>query len=260
MYNLKKYGEWAIITGASSGIGKEFAFKIANEKINLVLVARRFELLKNIKNEIESKNNVQVKIIALDLSMTENLEQLFSELSEIEIGILVNNAGFGFSGDFVNQDFSSIKNMVNLNCVAPALLTNYFANKMIKKNRGAIIFLSSILAFYSTPFSAVYSASKAFNLYIGQALAVELRKNNIDVVAVSPGSTKTDFFKVAKMKGGPFLRNTEKVVHTALKNLNKKSSVVDGLINKVLVLITKFLPRTFTTRLAGEIIKRLNLK
>jgi uncharacterized protein len=259
--NLRqKYGEWALITGASSGIGKEFAFRLAEEKINLVLIARRKDRLQVIADELIGLHGVRVVTAQIDLCEDKFIEKLIPVVEDKNIGILINNAGFGSNGYFVNADSNHEADMVKVNCLAPTILTHYFVPKMIENKRGAIIFLGSVVAFQPTPFMATYAASKAFNLLLGEALWYELKQHNIDVLSLNPGGTDTEFQRIANSSSGPVPRSVEQVVNTALNALGKKPSVVDGTYNKLLAFSSRLGSRKTVVSMAGFITKALYKK
>lgn len=249
----EKYGAWALITGASSGIGESFARKFASYGINLIVLARRIERLEKLKSELENKFNVEVIPLQVDLQNENFLEEIKSVIDSKEIGILINNAGFGYRDEFINSDFQNNINMIKVNCIAPTILTHYLLPKMVERKKGALIFLGSLVAFQPTPTTAVYAATKVFDAFLGDALWYELKKYNIDVVTVNPGGTETEFHKVAKSTMGPFPRTSEQVVNSTLKALGKKPSVIDGLFNKILAVSNRFVSRKISITLAGKI-------
>ncbi len=261
MKSLKdKYGDWALITGASSGIGEEFARSFAKEKINLILVARRKERLDNLSEELKTKHEIDVIAAPIDLIKDNFLNELKTYVDNREVGILINNAGFGSNGEFVNNDPQTEADMVRLNCVAPTILTHHFVRPMVKRGKGAIIFLGSVVAFQPTPYMTTYSASKAFNSFMGDSLWYELKKYNIDVLSLNPGGTETEFQRIANSSTGPVPRTAEQVVNTAMNALGKKPSVVDGSINKVLVVASRFISRRLIVIIAGAIVNSLYKK
>jgi len=257
---INKYGEWALITGASSGIGEEFAKQLAKLGMKLILIARRKNRLLDLSNLLREKYNTESIIIPIDLSTDNYIDELKNYTEKKEIGILINNAGFGSTGEFINCDTAKEIDMIKVNCLAPAVLTHYFLPQMIQRRRGAIIFLGSTVAFQPTPMMTTYSATKAFNLYLGEALWWELKKYNIDVLALNPGGTNTEFQRIAKIGVGPIPREPSDVVKTALNALGKKPSVVDGIQNKIISVMVRFIPRRIAVSLAGVIAKNLYAK
>ena len=255
----EKYGKWVLITGASSGIGEEFARKFASLGFNMVLVARRKEKLNIVARDLSELYKVEIIAIKQDLSEDNFLENIIDKVGDKEIGILINNAGLGSVGEFHNVDPDHEAKMVKVNCVAPTVLTHHFAKQMIERKRGAIIFLGSLLSFQPTPYSAAYSATKAFNSFLGDSLWYELKKYNIDVLSLNPGGTDTEFLRLSnKYRKGPILRTTKDVVETALKALGRKPSVIDGFLNKSAVFLGRLLPRKMLIIMSGLISGKLH--
>jgi len=259
-YIKTKYGSYALITGASSGIGEEFARRLASEKYNLILVARRLERLEKLAAELSSANGIDVIPVQLDLSEENFIENLKPIIEKKEIGILVNNAGVGSTGEFINADSDYETKMVKLNCVAPTILTHYVSRKMIERKNGAIIFLGSVVAFQPTPYMATYAATKVFNQFLGNALWWELKKYNIDVLVVNPGGTETEFQRIADAATGPVPRMPKNVVDTALNALGKKPNVVDGFFNKLISISSRFTSKKFIISASGKITDKLYSK
>ncbi|MCF8239991.1 MAG: SDR family oxidoreductase [Melioribacteraceae bacterium] len=254
---MKKYGEWALITGASSGIGEEFAKRLAKENYNLVLVARRIDRLNSLAEELKNKYKINIKTIQADLSKSNFLESIIPVTEKLDIGMLINNAGFGSTGKFTETNSQHEIDMVHVNCVAPTILTHHFVKEMKLKKRGAVIFLGSVVGYQPTPYMAAYSATKVFNSYLGEALANELKEYNIDVLSINPGSTNTEFHGIANVGKAPFIRTAENVVNTALNSLGRKYSVVDGLMNKIIAISGRLIPRRYLVNITGRITKKL---
>jgi short-subunit dehydrogenase len=257
--SAEKYGKWVLITGASSGIGEEFARKFAALGFNLVLIARRKDKLNKIARELSELHKVEIIDIEQDLSEDNFLENITSKIGNKEIGILINNAGLGGLGEFHNADSDHEAKMVKVNCAAPVILTHHFVKSMIERKKGAIIFLGSLLSFQPTPYSATYSATKVFNSFLGDSLWYELKKYNIDVLSLNPGGTDTEFLRLSKKyRKGPILRTTKDVVETALMALGRKPSVIDGYINKTTVFFGRLLPRKILIKMSGLISGKLH--
>jgi uncharacterized protein len=254
---LSRYGKWVLITGASSGIGEEFAKRLASEKYNLIIIARREERLKALAELLKEKEGIEVKVIPGDLTDLNFIDRIKKECVGLEVGLLINNAGFGSTGEFINCDSEREGRMVLLNCVAPTLLTHHFLTGMVERKKGGIIFLGSTVAFQSTPMMATYSATKAFNLHLGEALWYELKKYKIDVLALNPGGTNTEFQRIASVGTGPKPRTPQQVVETALNALGKKPGVIDGALNKTMAVMGKFLPRKSLVFAAGKIAEKI---
>jgi short-subunit dehydrogenase len=239
----EKYGEWALVTGASAGIGKAFARALASEGINLILAARREEELAKLKNELEPKHGIEVGIVPVDLSADDFLAVIDKKTGGRDIDILVNNAGFGTSGFFHEIDQARETAMIKVNCIVPVALTRRYLPAMLKKKRGAVVFLSSIAANQPAPLGITYAATKVFDLFIGEALHNELKGTGVSCLSVQPGATATEFQETADygfIKGS---RTAEDVVRSAMKALGRKRTVVDGSGNKLLTWLARSLPR-----------------
>lgn len=253
---LEKYGPWALITGASSGIGAEFCRQLAAKGLNIVLAARRVESMKQIAGELENKHNIKTKVVQVDLSTRDFMDTLAPEISTLEIGLLVNNAGFGISGSLLTASPDKERELVNVNCRAPLILTQFIGNSMMKRKKGGIILLSSVLGFTASPWFANYAASKAYNLHLGRALWSELKPYGIDVAVLAPGSTDTEFNSISGIKGLVSM-NAGPVVKTALKKLGRKPVIVTGAQNRFAVLLIKLLPARVLVPVTGHIINYL---
>lgn len=243
MYNLKKrYGEWALVTGASSGIGEQFARTLASEQVNLILVARRIDRLNSLAESLQNENNIRVITIQADLTKDDFLEVIKEKTSGFDVGILINNAGAGNFTTFNDSDIDQELLLLRLNCSAPVILARHFIKEMVQRKQGAIIFVGSIVGSIPNPGMALYSASKAFSNILGSALWYDQKKNNVDILTVAPGGTKTEFHRKAHIKEGPLIISPVHVVNTAFRALGKKPFVVDGLINKIMYIIGRVLP------------------
>jgi short-subunit dehydrogenase len=225
-----RYGDWALVTGASSGIGAEFARALAREGVSLVLTARREDRLRNLAGELEKRHNVATRIVALDLAEPDGPDRLAGALQDIEIGILVNNAGVGYVGRFDKQDTARLRGLVQVNCVAPVVLTSRILPGMRDRGRGAVIFTGSAAGRQPVPLHAVYSATKAFDQLLGEALWVEARNSGVDVLVLEPGTTETEFQQVAgeiAHRG----QSAQQVVQVAIDALGQQPSVISGWSN-----------------------------
>jgi len=244
-----------LITGASSGIGKELAYFYAQHKNNLILVARRIEKLTEIKSDVENKYKINTKIVEQDLSLTESADLLFEKVKNDNIHILINNAGFGINGLFKDMDIEHITNMLILNIVTLTRLTKLFADKMLKSDGGKIVNISSTAAFQAIPTFATYAASKAYVLHFTEALAVEYKNTNVNFIAICPGATQSEFMETANVKNVKFFKmpSSKKVAEYIVESENKnKTTAIHGLINNFLIFILRFSPRKINTYLAAK--------
>src|SRR5256884_1175945 len=225
-----------LITGASSGIGEVFARKLAARGHNLLLVARSEEKLVALCNELGRSNNIHAQYVALSLSQTDAPAKLFAEARnrDLEIDLLINNAGFGSMGDFAKLDPARELNMIDLNVHALVELTHRFLQPMRERSSGAIINVASTAGFQPVPYMATYAATKAFVLSFSESLWEENRPYGIEVMALCPGVTDTNFFEASRMQRPPARtsQTPDEVVDTALRALKRrKSSVISGWTN-----------------------------
>lgn len=257
----RKYEDYALITGASSGIGKEFAKQIASKGLNLVLVARRKDRLDKLATKLQEQHSILVKTIELDLLEEGAVEILISQTRNLNIGLLIPNAGMEDHGSFVENDYETESKVVKLNTLIPMQLAHAYGGEMTRRNKGGILFVSSMFGHQSVPYFANYSATKAYILSIGQALNYELKQYGVDVTVLSPGLTKTemsqsmvdvDFSKmpITEMEVGP-------VVKKALNALGKKQAVIPGGRNIFMDIMGKFTtPRWILTNMYGFLVSR----
>ena len=247
MTSLKRYGSTALVTGASSGIGKSYARTLAANGLDLVLVARRKQLLDELAEELGRVHGVKVHTIAQDLSETDAAERVYEAVQQagLEIDILINNAGYGSHGVFDKLDLGNELAMVNLSCRLPVALTHKFIGGMKQRNRGAVIFLSSMAGTMPVPFMSTYSATKAFPLYFAESLYGELVGTGVDVLAVCPGDTTTEFRDTADMtmKAPVPPRTADDVAETTFKTLGKKPVVIDGAVNRFSARLMALMPK-----------------
>lgn len=241
-----KYGPWALVTGASAGIGREFARQLAGRGLNIVLVARRQDLLAELAQELESAYSVETRQLVCDLGAGNFMQQLQEATYDLEIGLLVNNAGArSFQGSFLERTPEELEHTCHFSMKVQLLLLHHFGQRMAPRGRGGLIQVSSIRGHMSTPYMAEYSASKAYQLTLGEALHEELKDAGLDVLVVSPGATITERIRV----GMP----PAQVVETALQQLGRRPSVIPGLRNAwVAVKYRYFNSRSYAVRRAGR--------
>lgn len=252
--------KWALITGASAGIGEVFARELAKRKSNLILVARREDRLNALANQLREQYQIQVDVIALDLSQPEAPHKLFSlvEQSHRAVRILINNAGFGVYGLLHETDVKKNENQILLNVFALTTITQLFLPAMVKDNDGAIINVASTAAFQPLPYMSVYGASKAFVLSFTEALWAEYQQTNLHILALCPGPVETEFFDVMGKNGIDGPRNKpEEIVETALRALEqRKIYVIPGqLKNYLLANLNRLSPRWVATKIAERMMR-----
>src|SRR6185369_3688480 len=249
-----------LITGASSGIGAAFARKLAARGRNVLLVARSEDKLIALCNELGRLTSIRAQYLTLDLEQTDAAAQLFEETQkrELEIDMLINNAGFGSMGDFAKLDLNRELEMLQLNIRALVDLTHRFLLPMRERKRGTIINVASTAAFQAVPYMATYAATKAFVLSFSEALWDENRAHGVHVMALCPGVTETNFFEAAKIGRPPMrtIQTAEEVVEAALRGLSRqKSVVISGWTNWLTVEAERFVPRSTVTKVAGKALR-----
>lgn len=264
MKNLKQmFGNWALVTGASSGIGKEFARQIAASGMNVVLVARRRARLEELATELSSNHSVEVMIIDQDLSEENAAELITHKTSGIDIGLVISNAGDGAMGGFLKHKAEEFGQAIKLNVLTPVKLIHSLLDRMhSNKNKGGLILVSSAVSVSGVPFIGDYSASKAYQLNLGQALHHELLGIGINVSVLMPGPTKTEVYTrddidFSKLPMPPM--STKRVVRSALKGVVKNQAVViPGFINNLMdFLARRLMSRNMTSKMYGMLMKGL---
>lgn len=243
----------ALITGASSGIGAEFARQLAAKKLDLVLLARSQDKLDHLAAELRQQHNIQADVIVQDLAEPGASFSVARQVEELGmvIDLLVNNAGFGTYGPFAESVLERQTSMIQLNTSALVELTHVFLPTMLERRQGGIINVSSIAAFQPMPYWSVYAASKAFVLSFSEALWAEIKETGVKVLALCPGPTESQFFEVAdlpsnsEMSGLNQLESAENVVKSALAALEsgQPNTVTGGLMTQVIANLPRLLPR-----------------
>ena len=255
----RRYGDWALVTGASSGLGADFVRQLAQKKMNIILVARRVDKMNAIAEEVENDCSVKTQVIGQDLIKSDAVVNIRNKVGDKEIGVLINNAGYGVLGRFDENDYDYQVEMVKLNCVAPVALTQAFIDPMIKRGKGGVIFLASTVAYQGVPYFSVYTATKSFNLFLAEGLWGEYRNQGIDILGLSPGYTATEFQSHAHIKRvkGPTPAKSEDVVGLAIRKLGKKPSVIHGALNQIGAFSSRLMPRGTSAKLGGANMKMM---
>lgn len=255
----KKYGPWALVSGASAGIGAEFAKLAAAKGLNIALVARREVALEKLANVVRERFDVDTRTIVADLATDDGIEIVKKETHALEIGLLINNAGREDSGHFLATPIDEALDTLDLNCRAPLQLTHHFAGLMAPRGKGGVIFMASIVAFQGVPYIANYAATKAYDLILAESLGAELKRHNIDIVAVAPGFTRTELSPEADFRGLPIQPlSPASVAAHALKSLGKRRLTIPGAVNKFLYVSGKyFQPRMLNTFSFGQVFRRV---
>ncbi|MFT8315416.1 MAG: SDR family oxidoreductase [Clostridium sp.] len=248
-----------LITGASSGIGREIAKVFALHKYNLILVSRSTEKLRKLAYELIDEYKIKVEIIGQDLSKVGAAKKLFDNVTDrnLQVDILINNAGMGAVGLFHEIEIEKDMEMLQLNIITLTEITKLFSRKMIERKKGKILNVASTGSFAPGPFIAIYYATKAYVLSFSEALYKELKPYNITVTALCPGATRTNFAKAAGRENSSIAMEPDKVAKIAYEGLkNNKRVVIPGVANKILTR----LPRNFVSDMVFRYQKKLSVK
>ena len=255
-----------LITGASGGIGKEFARQFAYRGYNVFLVARREELLQQIKEEFIEEYRVNVDYLACDIAKDPESVYRCCKEKGLDVTVLVNNAGYGDYTSFANADLDKLLGMIDLNNKALVALTHYFVKDMKKMGYGQIINVGSVASFMPGPYMAVYYASKAFVMSFSMALREELKEDGIKVSVLCPGPVSSGFWDVADagntaMSKSPFTRTPTEAAVTGYSLFESgKPYAVDGTLNRFMVGLARHLPLEVAARVVGFVQKKVKGK
>ena len=254
------HGRMALVTGASSGLGTDFARELAARGCDLILVARREEQLRAVAGEIGGRYGAAVAIVPLDLTAPDAPRQLYDRVRALgrEVDVLVNNAGYGLYGPFLEIPWERERNMLELDIAVPVHLAKLFVPGMVARRFGFVLQLASIGAYQPSPLYASYSAAKSFILNWGEALAWELRETGVRCTVLSPGITATEFLAVSGQRATPYQRlmmmRSRDVVRIGIDSmLQGRPSVVPGRLNALSVWSNRLLPRRLATAVAGRL-------
>lgn len=238
----------ALVTGASSGIGRDMAKELAKKGYNLILVARDNKKLDEVAEEIKNKYKVEAEVIQKDLSIKQNCIDLYNEVKNEDINILINNAGFGVHGPIIETDLNKEVNMLETNIMAVHILMKLFVQDMVKKNKGKILNVSSMAAFSPGPLMAGYYSSKAYVYRLSECVKTELKmmKSNVKISVLCPGPVRTNFNKVANVDfAAPSLSSDVVAKYAIKKMLRGKFTIVPGNLMKITRFFEKILPHNW---------------
>lgn len=248
---------YALVTGASSGLGVDFAEILAAEGYNIILTARRRERMEALKEELVAKYAVAVEVIEQDLATPTAADELYAKVQErgIVVDVLINNAGYGVYGRFTQIEWGTESKMMQLDMVTLVHLTKLFSKDMVARNTGYILLIASIGAYQPTPTYATYAAAKSFVLSFGEALNYELKNTNVNITVLSPGITATEFLKVSGQEATFYQRmammESRPVAEIGIRAMFRgKASIVPGFLNKLSAFSVRFIPRRWQAALA----------
>ncbi len=245
------YGPWAVVAGASEGLGAAFAAALAARGLNLLLLARRAEALAEVAASL--RDRVEVRTAAIDLGRADLADQLTTLAADLDIGLCIYNAARSQVGPFLEMSLADKQAIVDVNCRGPMISAHVFGERLARRGRGGILLMSSLTAFWGSPFVATYGASKAFNLSLGEALWYELAPSGVDVLVCCAGATATPGFLRASRPGGPRSMTPRAVAEEALEALGGGPSMVPGGFNKVAAMVlNRVLPRRVAVRIMGS--------
>jgi short-subunit dehydrogenase len=250
----RRFGPTALITGASDGIGRAFAGQLAEHGFDLILVARRSEVLQEIALDLGTRFGGDVRVVAMDLSDPSAVPELMSLTESTPVGLVVAAAGFGSIGPFLDQDMASEINMVDLNCRSVVELSHGFGQRMSASRRGGIVLFGSLVGFNGAPLSATYAATKGFVQSFAEGIAAEMRPHGVSVLSVAPGPVGTGFAARSGMQMGQ-AATPEMVARSALAALGRRTTVRPGFLAKFLGWSLAMLPRWGRVRVMGVLMK-----
>jgi short-subunit dehydrogenase len=257
-----KYGPWAIVAGASEGLGESFALDLAASGLNLFLIARREAVLDDLSARIAGKHRVEVRSCVADLAAADSLRRVNDETVGLDVGLLVYNAAASAIGSFLETDLETHRGILSVNAAGPTTLCHILGQRMVKRGRGGIVLMTSLSAYQGSALISTYAATKAYLLSLAEALSFELHGTGVDVLACAAGATLTPNYVASQpRKGGLFQPPEMKardVVHEALSALGRKPVVVAGRRNRISHLILhRLLPRRTAVRIMGRAMQRL---
>jgi short-subunit dehydrogenase len=252
-----RYGPWAIVAGASEGLGAEFARQLAAMGLHIVPVARRQPLLDRLAAQLADEHSVEVRSVALDLARPDAVSLLREQTRDLEVGLVVYNAALSPIGPFLERDLDELLRTLDLNCRTPLILAHEFGRVMAERGRGGLVLISSMAALQGSPLVAAYAATKAFGLVLGEGLWDELRERGVDVMAFCAGATRTPNYESSRperiSRFAPAAMEPADVASEALAKLGSGPSAVAGRGNRVgSFLMQRLLPRRVAVEIMGR--------
>lgn len=251
----EKYGPWAVVAGASEGMGAQFAKQLSARGLKVVLIARREQVLTELAATLPGES----KCLALDLGTPDAAARIAAFTAELDVGLLVYNAALSPIGPFLEQSLEDNLRAIDVNVKTPTALAHHFAPRLAKRGRGGLVLLSSLTAFQGSPFVSTYGATKSFNLSLAEGLWAELRGRGVDVLSVCAGATATPNLLKATRQAPPGMQQPEEVVREALDALGKGPMLIPGRFNRFASLLLRFLPRRATIQIMANQTRKLQL-
>lgn len=248
----RRYGPWAVVTGASDGIGRDMAVRLAEAGLSLVLVARRRDRLEALASELAARHGTAARVVAADLGTDEGVRAVEEGAAGLDVGLMVAAAGFGTAGSFLAADPAREADMLAVNCRAVLALSHHFGRRFAARGRGGMVLLGSVVGFQGVPHAAHYAATKAYVQSLAEGLHVELAPLGVDVLAAAPGPVNSGFAARAGMRMGAAL-DPSQVGQATLDALGRRTTVVPGLLSKVLTYSLATLPRFLRVRVMSRV-------
>jgi uncharacterized protein len=257
---LTQYGKWAIVAGASEGLGAAYAEELASRGVNLVLVARRSELLQTLASQLSTKYSVEIKSIVQDLSTSDAAEQVVRNIIDLEIGLMIYNAAFSAIGPFLERSLDDHLKEIHTNTFTPLKLTYLIAQQMLERKRGGIVLMSSLSAFQGSAYISTYSATKAFNIVLAEGLWEEWREQGVDVLVCVSGAVSTPNYVASEPEPtgglGDMTMYPEQVVQETMNALGKGPFVIPGRVNRLASFVMRhLLPRKVAVQFMGRVLR-----
>jgi short-subunit dehydrogenase len=259
---VDRYGSWGIVAGASEGLGAEYAEQLAGRGLNLVLVARRLELLKSLSVRLTKDYGIRTKCLALDLSDVDAAEQIVQQSMDLDVGLLVYNAAASGVGPFLEQAMDAHMRQLHTNIHSPLKLVYLLSQRLIARGSGGILLMSSLSAFQGSAFISTYAATKAFNIVLAEGLWEEWRERGVDVLVCIAGAIKTPNMLASQPKKtgglGDMTLEPSQVVREALEALGKQPYVIPGRMNRLASFVMRhLLPRKTAIRFMGKTLREM---
>lgn len=250
---VQRYGPWALVAGASEGIGASFARALAGRGLSLVLVARRSGPLEKLAGELEAEFGVQTRCVEGDLGSLDFLNALLTACAEVDLGLVVYNAAHSPIGEFTGLPLEDVLKVVDVNVRGPVTLLHGLLPGMAERGRGGVILMSSLAGNTGAPHVATYAASKAFNKILGQGLWYELKRHRVDVLVCISGAVRTPGYAQAADRDAPGTLDPGQVAERALRGLGRKPAVIPGGVNRIAdFVINRLLPRRTAVNIMGN--------
>lgn len=254
----ERYGPWALVTGASEGIGESFARALAARGLHLLLVARRPGPLEALAGELRKAHGVEVRTLSADVGRPDLLPALDGLAAGAEVGLVVHNAAFSALGPFLDRPLADLQQVIDLNCRAPLSLAHHFGRQMVARGRGGILLMSSLAGGQGTPIVAAYAASKAFEIVLAEGLWDELRPAGVDVLACRAGPTRTPSYEASRPRKKVPMMEPGPVAEEALAALGRKPVLIPGRLNRAVnFVMQRLLSRPAAIRFMGNSTRKM---